>query len=358
MERKQLLKSALFLLLLIGLMVGGSWRANRITNPLFRGETMGTTYSIRLIGVVHKKEASRLAEKMDQLLLELNQYMSTWIEESQISLFNHNLSTEPVLVSEPFHTVTTKALFLAKESDGAFDPTLQPLLNIWGFGSESKAENIPTQEEIKHAHAQIGWEKIEPLSGSRLRKKEDTISLALGAIAKGHGVDLLADLLTHEGYKDWFIEVGGEVRVLGMNPDGVPWKIGIQSPDAHFLDISLHGVAQLTAGSVATSGSYRNYTEKDGKRYAHILDPRTGQAILSTLLSVSVVSDRCIDADGWATALYVLGVNEGLSYVEKNPSIEALFISATENGQLQAKYSSGFLKNTDYQPIENPRQEL
>ena len=358
MERKQLIKSALFLLLLIGLMVGGSWRANRIENPLFRGETMGTSYSIRLIGTLHKKETSRLAEKMDQLLLELNQYMSTWIEDSQISLFNHNLSTEPVLVSESFHTVTTKALLLAQESDGAFDPTLQPLLNVWGFGSESSSENLPTQKEIERIHAQIGWKKIETLSGNRLRKTEDTISLALGAIAKGHGVDLLAELLTHEGYTDWFIEVGGEVRVLGNNPDGVPWKIGIQSPDAYFLDISLHGIAQLTAGAVATSGSYRNYTEKNGKRYAHILDPRTGQAILSNLLSVSVLSDSCIDADGWATALYVLGVDEGLTYVEENPMIEALFITSTEDGQLQAKYSSGFLEKTDYQSIKMPRQQL
>jgi thiamine biosynthesis lipoprotein len=152
--------------------------------------------------------------------------------------------------------------------------------------------------------------------------------------------------------------VGGEVRVLGNNPDGVPWKIGIQSPDAYFLDISLHGIAQLTAGSVATSGSYRNYTEKNGKRYAHILDPRTGQAILSNLLSVSVLSDSCIDADGWATALYVLGVDEGLTYVEENPMIEALFITSTEDGQLQAKYSSGFLEKTDYQSIKMPRQQL
>mgnify|MGYP001156930216 FL=1 len=357
MERKQLIKSALFLFLLIGLMFGGSWRATRIDNPLFRGETMGTTYSIRLIGTLHKNETARLAEKMDQLLLELNQSMSTWIEDSEICKFNYNLSTEPVVVSESFYTVTKKALELAKKSNGAFDPTLQPLLNAWGFGSESSAETLPSSQKINRIHDQTGWRKIEALAGNRLRKEVDNVSLALGAIAKGHGVDLLAELMINEGYTNWFIEVGGEVRVLGKNSDGVPWKIGIQSPDVHFLDMSLHGIAQLTEGSVATSGSYRNYMEKDGKRYAHILDPRTGQAILSNLLSVSVLSENCMDADGWATALYVLGVDEGLLVVESNPGLEALFITGTNDGDLKTSYSSGFLKKTDYQPIKKPRQE-
>lgn len=348
MPRNQLIKSGLFLLLLLGLMVGGSWRANRIENPLFRGETMGTTYSIRLIGVLTKKEANRLAERMDALLLTINQQMSTWLEDSEISTFNRHQSTAPFPVSEEFALVTKSALALAAASDGAFDPTLQPLLNLWGFGSESRAGEPPSPAQIEEIRESTGWDKITVEMDAKLRKDLPDIQLALGAIAKGYAVDRLGELLREEAFEEWFIEVGGEVLVAGKNTDRVAWKIGIQSPDAQFFDTTLHGIVQATNGAVATSGSYRNYVEVEGKRYAHILDPQSGQAVYSDLVSVSVVAPSCLEADGWATALYVMDVESGLKKINELPTIEALFICSS-NENLVAYYSDGFMEKTSYE---------
>lgn len=348
MPRSQLIKSALFLLLLIGLMVGGSWRANRIENPLFRGETMGTTYSIRLVGVLSKKEANRLAERMDELLIEINQQMSTWLDDSEISAFNKHNSTEPFQVSEGFASVTKSALQLAAATGGAFDPTVQPLLNLWGFGSESREGQPPSPAIIEETRQQTGWQKITVGADNELRKDVSGLQLALGAIAKGYAVDRLGQLLREETFDEWFIEVGGEVLVSGENVDRVAWKIGIQSPDASFFETTLHGIVQATNGAVATSGSYRNFVEVDGRRYAHIIDPRSGQAVYSDLVSVSVLAPSCLEADGWATALYVMDVESGLEKVNQLPNIEALFICSS-NGNLVAYYSDEFIAKTSYE---------
>ena len=161
----------------------------------------------------------------------------------------------------------------------------------------------------------------------------------------------LSNLLTNNGYDKYFIEVGGEVKVSGCNPDGDYWKIGIQDPESTLFEYSLNGIVHISKGSLATSGGYRNFREKNGNRYAHIIDPRDGKAISSNLLSVSVLSDKCIDADGWATALYVLGVKDGLICVERQPHIEALFIMKNEDNQIETIFSSKFEEKTKYELI-------
>jgi len=353
MNRKKVIKSFLFLILLLSLFIGGSYRANRINNPLLRGETMGTTYSIRLSGTYNKNDLELLANKINKLLLEINQQMSTWLDNSQISLFNKNYSTNPITVSENFYKVVSNSLIIAKNSGGAFDPTLQPLLNLWGFGSESKESKFPSDDDIKLVLQQTGWGKIELLNNNQIKKKNGELALALGAIAKGYSVDSISDVLNKKGYADYFIEVGGEVKVQGLNPEGNKWKIGIQDPEATLFDYSLHGIVNIDAGSLATSGGYRNFIEKNGKLYAHIVDPRNGKAINSDILSVSVLSDKCVDADAWATALYVLGVEEGLTCVESQPNIEALFIKKKLNDKVETIFSSKFKEKSNYLPYKN-----
>ena len=353
MNRKQLTKSSLFLLLLLSLTIGGVYRANKLDNPLLRGETMGTSYSIRLCGNYNKKDCQLLADEINDLFLEINQQMSTWIKESQISLFNNNLSTNPIFVSENFYKVTSNSLIIAKESGGAFDPTLQPLLNLWGFGSESDNSNFPSNDDIKVVLQRTGWEKLKLLRNNKIQKLDGNVSLALGAIAKGYSVDLISDILTEKGYSNYFIEVGGEVKVKGLNPEGNKWKIGIQDPEAALFDYSLHGVVNIESGALATSGGYRNFIEKNGESYAHIIDPRNGQAINSDILSISVLSDKCIDADGWATALYVLGVEAGLSCVESKPNIEALFIRKSVSNEIETILSSRFKEKANYVTIKS-----
>lgn len=309
---------------------------------------MGTTYSIRLIGVLSKKETNRLAERMDQLLFEINQQMSTWLDDSEISAFNQHNSIAPFQVSEGFASVTKSALRLASTTEGAFDPTLQPLLNIWGFGSESRDRQPPSPVVIEETRQQTGWQKITVNADNELKKEVPSLQLALGAIAKGYAVDQLGQLLREEAFDEWFIEVGGEVLVSGENVDRVAWKIGIQSPDATFFDTTLHGIVQATNGAVATSGNYRNFVEVDGRRYAHIIDPRSGQAVYSDLVSVSVLAPTCLEADGWATALYVMDVESGLEKVNHLPNIEALFICSS-NEHLVAYYSENFKEKTSYE---------
>ncbi|MBT8042319.1 MAG: FAD:protein FMN transferase, partial [Pontiella sp.] len=312
MPRKRIITSVLALILVLFLGVGGYLRSQVIVHPAHWGETMGTSYSIKISGKAKKPELAELYETIKERLEEINGQMSTWDPDSEISRFNHSASTEPFACSQAFAFVVKRALELAQSTDGAFDPTLQPLLNLWGFGSEGEERRIPGDAEIAEARKHTGWAKLSIANGAGIQKKEPKLSLALGAIAKGYGVDAIATILKGSGFENWFVEIGGEIAVLGLNPDGVPWKIGIQQPTTNPMDQTLRGKLNLTNGAVATSGDYRNYIEEDGRIYSHLLDPRTGRAVRSQTASVTVVAPRCMDADGIATALFVMGVEEGL----------------------------------------------
>jgi len=318
----------------------------------FAGSTMGTFYHICVIDSFTSAQKGDLARKIDQVLKRVNIEMSTWDPKSEISRFNHKKTVEPVLISEPFACVVRRALKWSKQTGGAFDPTLQPLLDLWGFGSESKEQKIPSDLQIKEMEAKVGWEKLSCPAHTPpvLQKSIPDLALNLGAIAKGYGVDQVAQLLKKEGHTNWFVEIGGEVVVQGKNAKGEPWRIGVQYPDTNPLGTRLFGILHFTKGAVATSGSYRNFIVKDKKTYSHILDPRTGRALYSSTLSVSVYAPNCMDADAVATALFVMGDKEGLKWVEKYPQIEALFLVQNQEGKICAKKSSSFVKKTGYIP--------
>ncbi len=342
------------LILIAVLGIGGILRSGTIENPAHWGGTMGTGYSVKITGKVKQSDLKKLHQTIEKELSEINRQMSTWDSESEISRFNHTVSTEAIPCSDAFVAVVQRALKLSSSTGGAFDPTLQPLLNLWGFGSESEEEVVPSDEEIAVIRELVGWEKVIIDSGSQLRKTEPESSLALGAIAKGYGVDALARIMNENGYANWFVEIGGEVVVKGLSPAEVPWKIGIQYPTTNPMDERYQGIINITNSAVATSGDYRNYIKSDGEIYSHILDPRTGRAIRSDMASVTVVTESCMDADGMATALFVMGHLKGLEWVERQPGVEALILTRGNQGEIIEKFSSGFKAATRYTSVLNP----
>jgi len=336
----------LTLVLVLG--VGGYWRAQYIANPACGGQTMGTSYSIRIAGKVKRSVLKQLTQQIDAELLEVNRQMSTWDPDSEISKFNHSTSTNFIAVSEDFARVVARALDFSKDTAGAFDPTLQPLLNLWGFGSEGEEHGVPSDADLLAAKAATGWQEISVALPDRLCKRRADLSLALGAIAKGYGVDAVGRTLAEGGFENWFIEIGGEVIVQGCNPSGEPWKIGIQYPDTDPLDDRLQGILHISKGAVATSGDYRNYMKVDGVIYSHILDPRTGRTALSDTASVTVYAPNCTDADAMATSLFVMGAEEGIKWIEQRPDAEAMFLLRVGNGEIIERFSSGFAEATGY----------
>ncbi len=344
MTRKKIVQIVVGLLLVLAFGVKSFY----VKHPVLVGGTMGTGYSVTLEGYVSRRAISKLSRQIEAELAEINRQMSTWDAESEISRFNQSGSTEPFQASEAFADVVRAALELSAATGGAFDPTLGPLLNLWGFGSGSEGRGVPSDAEIARAKALTGWRKLGVDDGSNLRKSIPGLALDLGAIAKGYGVDAIGQILDGAGHENWFAEIGGEVVVRGTNPDGVPWRIGIQYPTTNPTVDRLQGIVNVTEGAVATSGDYRNYIEEGGVLYSHILDPRSGRAVLSDTASVTVAAPGCMEADGIATALFVMGADEGLAWVEQRTEVEALFLVRGADGEISEKFSSGFVAATGY----------
>lgn len=333
---------ALLLVLLLGL------RTFYRKDPTLSGETMGTTYSVKIKGYVLHSAENKLSRKIEETLSEINRQMSTWDPDSEISIVNHSDKTGPFPVSAEFATVVTRALEFAESTSGAFDPTLQPLLNLWGFGSESGEWKIPSEEEIVRVLTNTGPDMVWLEDSTNLWKSTPEVQLDLGAIAKGYGVDVISRLLDAHGYENWFVEIGGEVSVRGVNPQGNPWRIGIQFPSGSAGIDQLQGILHLTNGAVATSGDYRNFIEQDGKLYTHIIDPWSGNTILTNTASVTVFTPSCLDADAAATALFVFGADVGMAWVEEHPEAEAMFLLRDPQGEIHERFSSGFTAATGY----------
>lgn len=350
MVRGIFIRNLLSLLIVVLLGVGGYFRWQTVKNPILQGETMGTTYSITIADRVYRGELEELPNLINDQLAELNRQMSTWDPTSEISAFNASGETGPFEIAPEFSGVLKKALTLSRITEGAFDPTLNPLLNVWGFGSLATEQRIPSDSEIEAVRATTGWDKLWFDENNHLWKSNPQLELNLGAIAKGYGVDVIADLLQKLGYENWFVEIGGEVLVRGNNPKGQPWRVGIQYPTTNPMDGRLQGIVSITDDAVATSGDYRNFIEKDGVVYSHILDPRSGRTVLSDTAGVTVIARNCMTADGIATALFVMGPIDGLAWVNDRTGVEAMFLVRGKDGEISEYLSSGFKKRTGYIP--------
>jgi thiamine biosynthesis lipoprotein len=213
---------------------------------------------------------------------------------------------------------------LSQETDGAFDITISPLVDLWGFGPKGHVTEPPADAVIAEAMKHVGWKKLEVrMNPPALRKSDPRIEINVSAVADGYAVDELTKLLRKAGVKNFLLEVGGAVRAEDVNGDGKPWQVGIQQPFAQQGEPT--SSLPLENKSLSTSGVYRQYFEKDGKRYAHVLDARTGRPIAHDLVSVSVVTDSCFEADGWDTALLILGPMDGRALATKR-GINAMFL--------------------------------
>ena len=318
--------------------------------PLY-GYTMGTSYTVQISDPLPSQKRQQLHRKIEEKLRMVNAQMSTWDPKSEISRFNHQATTNPFTVSPEFAKVIRQSLKLSHSTGGRFDPTLNPLLNIWGFGSESETREPPTQQQIDQTRKQIGWHHLHISDNNQLQKDIPDLQISLGAIAKGYGVDVVSRILLDEGLSNFFVEIGGEVYAHGTKPKNEPWRIGIQYPSLE-PNLKLQGILNITDSAIATSGYYPNYIQKNGRVFTHILDPVTGTPRESQTASVTVIAPNCMLADGAATALFVMGADEGLEWTEKQPEVEVLFLIRDDQGNVTETASSGFYTKTAYEALE------
>lgn len=298
------------LILIVSILMGGCSGKKQAGDLVsLSGLTMGTTYSIKIIGGEDTlKDAAVLQTGIDEILLGVNRQMSMFMEDSEISRFNRSRSTGWFEVSRATALVLDKALEVSRKSAGAFDITVGPLINLWGFGVKRRQE-IPAEAAINEALMQTGYRHLSVRFDSpAVRKAIPELYCDLSSIAKGYGVDRVAEFLESIGATDYMVEIGGEVRAKGKNPQKRWWRIGIATPNG---SAGLQKILHLRNTSMATSGDYRNYFEKDGIRYSHTIDPSTGRPVTHSLASVTVIHPSCTYADAMATAIDVLGPDRG-----------------------------------------------
>ena len=307
------------------------------------GKTMGTTYHITIIGGPFTVAGS-LQKAIDDRLDAINQSMSTYLPESEISRFNRMAAIgQPVPIGRDFQAVMQIARQLFQLTRGAWDGTLDPLIDLWGFGRSKRPQtHIPAADDIQTKLADVGFNHIRILPDGSLSKDRPSVSLDLASVAKGYAVDAVATQIQQEGFTDYLVEIGGEVFAAGVRIDGQPWRIGINKPEADAPLDQVYHVVNLKDRAFATSGDYRIFFEIQGRRYSHIIDPRTGYPVSNGVVSVSVTADTCAMADGLATALMVMGVEAGIELVNRMAGVECLIVRRDAQGRLLDHFSAGF----------------
>ncbi|MGO4999413.1 FAD:protein FMN transferase [Oceanisphaera sp. W20_SRM_FM3] len=295
------------------------------------GNTMGTYYSIKIVGV-DAAQAEALQVQIDKRLDTVNQQMSTYLTDSELSRFNQSGDPGPFAVSADTAKVVTAALQLGHQTDHALDVTVGPLVNLWGFGPDARPQQVPTPQQLDDTRAHTGLQHLRvayDVQGQYLYKAIPELYVDLSSIAKGFGVDAVSEYLSEQGISNHLVEIGGEVRLSGLNGHHQPWSIAVEKPGAG------EGLVQQVVlpgnNSVATSGDYRNYYELDGQRLSHTIDPKTGHPITHNLASVTVIHPSCMIADGLATALTVMGTERALAFAEQH-ELAVYLLTKTDDG--------------------------
>jgi thiamine biosynthesis lipoprotein len=337
-------------LMLAGIVLAATLLAIFVAAPesevdwLLNDQTMGTSFSIR-VSECPLTDCNLLEPLIYNRLEELTQRLSHYEPNSELSTFNNYKELDWYPVSSDLFSVVELAMLLARQSDGVFDITVAPAVNAWGFGPTA-TQSSPDEAKVARAARLTDFEKLavratspegSEISAPALRKLLPDITLNLSAIAKGYAVDQLALLMEFNGIRDYMIEIGGEIRVAGVNSKGNPWRIGIEPPED---SLGITHIVMPQTESVATSGDYRNFYMDAGKRISHTINPATGRPVTHNLASVSVILPSAAEADGVATVLMVLGPEAGLEYAEKF-KIPALFFTREADG-FKSFYSSEF----------------
>ena len=292
------------------------------------GFIFGTTYNITY------QYSDDLKADIEARLKEVDYALSMFNEESIISRVNNN---QPVELNKMFLNVFQLAMQISRDTDGAFDITVAPLVNAWGFGFTQGT--MPDQHTIDSLRTIIGYKKIS-YDGQRIVKQDPRIMLDCSAIAKGYGTDMVAQLLNEKGIKNYLVEIGGEIVTSGISEKRLPWKIGVTKPteDSLLVGGELQTVLNITDKAMATSGNYRNFYYKGGKKYAHTIDPHTGRPVQHNILSATVLCDRCARADAYSTSFMVMGLEQAKKVLQRNPDLMAYFIY-DDHGETKVWYS-------------------
>ncbi len=300
------------------------------------GPTMGTQYNVKYLAS-DAISPEKLQSDINELLILINKQMSTYDPSSELSRFNQSRGEEPFPLSQGTLDVLHEAVRLGQLSDGVLDVTVGPLVNLWGFGPNARPVKVPSDELIKSTKNRIGLDKLLLLSGAA-KKLEPELYVDLSTIAKGYGVDEVADLLESYGINNYLAEIGGEMRLSGNKGDDQPWVIAVEKPIT--TERAVQRFLSIGNNAIATSGDYRNFYEENGVRYSHLIDPKSGYPIQHSLVAVTVVHPSCMVADGLATAINVMGVERGLAFANRL-NVAALLIS-NENGKFKEYNTAEF----------------
>ncbi|WP_150137304.1 FAD:protein FMN transferase [Candidatus Enterovibrio altilux] len=292
------------------------------------GSTMGTYYSVKFLNNVVLPRIEEVHTEIDKRLALVNTHMSTYRKTSELSLFNQHKDRSPFRVSVDTAEVINEALRINKISNGALDVTVGPLVNLWGFGPEERPDRVPSDELIAQRRAMTGIRHLS-VAGNNLIKTNPDLYVDLSSIAKGFGVDVIASYLTELGLKNYLVEIGGELKLKGMNAESQPWRIAIEKPNN--AQQTIQEIIAPGDMAMATSGNYKNYFEVDGIRYSHIINPATAKPINHRMVSVTIVDKSCMTADGFSTAFMVMGPEDAL-VVANDEAIAAFFIVKTDTG--------------------------
>ncbi|MEG1564278.1 MAG: FAD:protein FMN transferase [Bacteroides sp.] len=322
---------------LVVLLLATVWilaRRNEVPYNSINGLVFGTVYNITY------QYDGNLKPDIEAELKKFDGSLSPFNDSSVISRINRN---EVLLTDSFFRKCFYRSMELSKETKGAFDITIAPLANAWGFGFKKGA--FPDSLMIDSLLQITGYKKVKLVDG-KIIKQDPRIMLSCSAVAKGYSVDVVARLLDSKGIKNYLIDIGGEIVAKGLNPKNNRWRIGINKPvdDSLSVNQEIQTILQLTDVGLATSGNYRNYYYKDGKKYAHTIDPRTGYPVQHNILSSTVVAEDCMTADALATAFMVMGLEEAEAFANIHPTIDACFIYSDEKGTLQLFYTEGMKK--------------
>ncbi|BDD05386.1 FAD:protein FMN transferase [Aureibacter tunicatorum] len=300
-----------------------------------QGTTMGTTYSIKY----ENELQSNLKNSVDSILADFNNSLSTYIEQSEISKFNRQ---DSISLSYPYlRYMFNESQRIYENTQGAFNPTVMPLVRAWGFGPGEAT--YPDSSKVDSIMQYIDFESIQ-LKGNQLHKIKEGVELDFSAIAKGYGVDVVAQYLTSLGINNYMVEIGGEIVCKGHNPAGKSWTIGVEDPQSNGLSQSAIASLTLNNQAIATSGNYKNFKIKDGVKYAHTINPFTGYPQMQTLLSASVIAPTCAEADAYATAFMVLGFDKSKDLIENLDNVHAYLIYSDEEGNVKSFISDDKLK--------------
>lgn len=311
-------RASVLMVMLMALLLGGCGRSVE----RFGGPTMGSSYTVQYVPTAQAPDAAKLKVEVDAILADLDQQFSTYRDDSVISRFNALPAGSCMALPADMRALWQYGDELARQSDGAFDLTVEPLMNLWGFGPQSRQEQVPDAMALERERARVGHQHLH-LDGERLCKSV-AAQLDFDSMVAGYAVDKVSTHLAALGLKDYLVEITGELKAVGRKPDGTPWRIALEVPSGE-RERQVERSVALDGYGLSTSGDYRNYFEEGGQRYSHTFDPRSGTPVRHALASVTVAEPQALHADGLSTLLMVLGPDAGYTFAEQH-GVAALFI--------------------------------